>query len=116
MIEADGDALRVLVRQSPHQIRILDRGAPDDDPRHAVIEKRCVAHAPARLHRYGYGAGDGHHDLAVRPGSSSRIEIDDVNPRRARGLERTGDRDGVVVVHGLAVEVALMQSHHAASA
>ena len=67
----------------------------------------------------GYGldlaadaAGDGGHVLEVAGlAAAGGVEVDDVDPARSGRLERAGDGDRVVGVHGLGGVVALHQAH-----
>ena len=71
-----------------------------------------AAHAPARLHPArdrGARSPRSRRGCVALTGAGG-VEVDDVDPLRARGLELAGDAHGVVVVDGLGVEVALVQA------
>ena len=54
-------------------------------------------------------------DLGLRrTPAACAIEVDDMQPGRARRHEPAGQRDGIVGVRGLACEVALAQAYHPA--
>ena len=92
-VEADGHG--VTGGEPANEFRVLERGGPDDDPRHAGVEQGLgrgfVAHATTGLHRDRDRGGDGGHHVAVHGlAGPSRVEVDDMDPRRAIGLERAG--------------------------
>ena len=87
------------------------------DAAHAGLERRVVDLAAACLHRHVTAAAIALIDLGVHgPVTLGRVEVDDVDPRRALRCEVLGDRDRVVAVVGLAVEVAFGEAHDAAAA
>ena len=114
-VEPDRDPTGVLDAQLLDQRRSLDRGGADDDALDPGLEQlvRRVgrAHPATDLD----AAGDAAHDQAdlVEVGAltgAGGVEIDDVDPLRARGFELARDAHRVVVVDGLGGEVALAQA------
>jgi hypothetical protein len=71
-----------------------------------------VAQPPAHLHRNVDGAADGLDELRLHRTPLARaVEIDDVQPARARGLPAPRDRDRIVAVDRLLIELALEETH-----
>src|SRR5207249_352796 len=87
--------------------------AAHDDPGDAGIEQRPVTDTATGLDGHADGERDGHDDVAVAAVPLGRVEVDDVDPGRTRGLELLRDRDRIVAVHRFVGEVALPQSHDA---
>ena len=115
-VEPDGDATRVLEAQLLDQRRPLDRGGADDHPLDAGVEQLA---APASAVRTPPPTSTRHATLrtirriwsrCVRLTGAGGVEVDDVDPLRAGGLELAGDPHRVVVVDGLGGEVALAQA------
>ena len=76
-----------------------------------------VAQAAADLHRDRHGTADLAHQMRLqRPASARAVEVDDVQPRRAGRGPGSRDRDGIVAVHRLPVELALHEPDAAATA
>ena len=106
------DERRVAHRGRAHH----DAGDAGVGERPGVVDR---AHAAAGLHGRPPGdrGDDRRHDAAVRRLTRARrVEVDDVDPRRALLGEVRGDGDGVVAVHGLGRVVALAQPHDVAAA
>ena len=97
-----------------HELGLFDRRSPDDDaldPGQEPLTRRFDApHATARLHLARHARADrlDHTEIRALAGAGG-VEVDDVDPRRARGLEVAGDPHRVVVVDRLRVEVALVE-------
>src|SRR5207248_2741319 len=74
------------------------------------LGRELVTHAAARLDGDRDGGGDGGHDVPVAGlTGASGIEVDDVDPTGAVGLELTGLRNRVTPVHGDPFVVALLE-------
>ena len=115
VVEADGDAAGMAGSQSFDEVGALDGCSTDHDSTHAEAEERVrdvvVAHTTAALHRRPDGTHDRGHRLTVVASTACGVEVDDVDPRRAGGLELLRHGHWVVVVGGLLLEVALCQPH-----
>ena len=104
------------------QLGVLDRGGAHHDPGHAGVGERSGgvggAHPAAGLHRHRRRRRTpaAISVAVVGLAGAGCVEVDHVDPRHAGGLEAERDLDGVVGVHGLAVEVALHQLHDLAAA
>jgi len=118
-IEPDGDAARMGACGILHQRRIAHRRSADDHAFDALAEpgfdRRLIADAAAKLQRNFDGAkdaldGGGIHRLAGK----RSVEIDDVEIFKALLYENLGLRRRIVVEHGRARHVALLQAHGAA--
>ena len=97
-------------------MRILERGRADDDPGDSRVRQRrsgrLAAHAAPGLHPRPARdrPRDRSDDRTVQRLACARgIEIDDVDPTRARVGEADGDGDRVDVVCDLPAVVALVQ-------
>ena len=90
-------------------------GRPQDGPGRAGLQSPLDrvdrAQAPAELDRHGDVPADGQDHLGVRPGPQRRVQVDDVQPASAVGLEALGNLDGVGVVHRLGRRIAPEQPH-----
>jgi hypothetical protein len=119
-VEPDRDPAGVAVGQFRDEVGLLDGGGPDHHPGHAGVDETFGglhgADAPAGLHLAAHAAGDGGHELEVAglaaPGG---VEVHDVDPAGAGGLEGAGYRHRVVGVHGLGGVVAPEEPDGAAS-
>ena len=113
-IEADGDATGVERTQIGHQFGVFDRRGPDDDaldPCEEALTRRLDApDATPGLHLARHRRADrlDHAQIGALTGTRG-VEIDDVDPLRAGGLELARDPNRVVVVDRLRVEVALVE-------
>src|SRR2546425_69908 len=78
----------------------------------ARVPSRAGPRPAADLDRDGDRRADRPHEVRLHgPADTRAVEIDDVQPPRAGRLEAAGDRDGIVAVHGLAIELPLHQPH-----
>ena len=102
---------------------IREGGRPDDGPRRArpehLVDRRVVAQPAGHLDaRPLPHPGDDRRDQVELAGRriARAVEVDDVEPSRPLVDEARGDRDRVVAVDRLAVEVAADEPHDAAAA
>src|SRR5207247_2073362 len=128
--DAQPAVARVETDRDPAGMRATDRGGPlgirdreraEHRARRARGERRLhrrpVAEPAAHLHGDAHRGADGSHQVGLhRPPGARAIQVDDVEPARARRLEATSDRHRIVAVHRLAVESALEEPHAAAAA
>ena len=113
----DRDPAGPAAGEPADELGLLERGGADHDPGHAGVEQRLGRRPrrgrprrPAPACRTD--AGDrGDHRPVHRLAAARRVEVDDVDPRRAGVGEHPRLADRVVAVDGLAVEVALVQAH-----
>ena len=107
-------------RESTHERGILERRGAEHHPLDARVEQclgsGIVTHASPGLHGHVDRRRDRtDHRTVHRLTGARRVEVDDVDPRRAGCGEGTRLRDGIVAVHRLAVVVTLVEPHTAAT-
>ena len=104
-------------RQATHQVGLLERRGAEHDPGHAGVDAAprprprrapLPRSAPAPTRRPRWPRTTGRFD---RLAGAGRVEVDDVDPGRALGLEGQGLGHRVVAVDGLAAVVALVEAH-----
>ena len=117
-IDADHHLARIAGTGGAHQVRVLDRGGAQDHPAHPGAEpgldRRHVADAAAELQRQVDRRQDRFDRGPVdRASGHGAVQIDQVQPGKARLGERRGLRRRVGVKHRGGVHGATEQAHHA---
>src|SRR5262245_16465778 len=120
-VEPDRDATGMRPADGGREVGILDRDGAEDGARGACgehgVDRGRVAEPAAHLHRDVDGGADRTDEVGLRGPSGARaVEVDDVEPARARGGEPARHRDRIVAVDRLAVEGALPEADAAAAA
>ncbi len=121
-IECHADPFRADVGNPLlHRIGIAYRDAADDDALDARIEQPLYvlarAHAPARLHAQAPGARDRLDHAQILECTRTRpVEIDEVQPARARVGVVVCERHRIAGIARLLRVVALLQANDAARA
>ena len=110
-VEADRDVTGMDRAQLVDELGALHRGGADDHARDAGAEQGSRgldrAHAAAGLHLATHCGTDRFDGADVGGHARTRgVEVDHVDPLRARGFEVARHRDGIVAVDGLGVVVA----------
>src|SRR5207248_9803282 len=75
VVETDGDPAGALGDELGRVRSIGENKAAEHDAGDAVVEEAAVAHAAARLHVGGHGAGDGNHRVPIAALPACGVEV-----------------------------------------
>src|SRR5665213_1456195 len=115
-IDADSDTPRKFAAGGLYQIGVAQRGRAENHTGDSGIEPMrdtaMIANAATELHRHRDRADDAAHRNHILGFAGDRaVEIDDMNPGRARRGESTRLRGGIAVEHRRLVHIATQQAH-----